>query len=241
MAAGMGTRFGEQTELKPKGFIPFKGKPMVIRAIESMFEAGIEKIIIGTGYHKEFYEALEREYPGKVQCVFSPRFAETNSMYTLWNCREAIGEADFLLFESDLVFERKAITELIDCSFDSAMLITPVTKFQDQYYVQMNERCELVNCSVNKDEIVPSGELVGIHKISNAFYKTLCSEYGKIAGEKPKLGYEFQLLDASQRNSPMYVFKLNDLQWHKIDDERDLKYAEDKAYSSFCRVILSGR
>ena len=44
MAAGMGTRFGEQTELKPKGFIPFKGKPMVIRAIESMFEAGIEKI-----------------------------------------------------------------------------------------------------------------------------------------------------------------------------------------------------
>ena len=101
MAAGMGTRFGEQTELKPKGFIPFKGKPMVIRAIETMFDAGIEKIIIGTGYHKEWYEALEKEYPGKVQCVFSPRFAETNSMYTLWNCREAIGEDDFLLFESD--------------------------------------------------------------------------------------------------------------------------------------------
>ena len=175
MAAGMGTRFGEQTELKPKGFIPFKGKPMVIRAIETMFDAGIEKVIIGTGYHKEFYEALEKEYPGKVQCVFSPRFAETNSMYTLWNCRQAIGEADFLLFESDLVFEKKAVTELINCSFDSAMLITPVTKFQDQYYVQMNEKCELINCSVNKDEIQPSGELVGIHKISNSFYKILCS------------------------------------------------------------------
>ena len=44
MAAGMGTRFGEQTELKPKGFIPFKGKPMVIRAIETMFDAGIERL-----------------------------------------------------------------------------------------------------------------------------------------------------------------------------------------------------
>ena len=41
MAAGMGTRFGEQTELKPKGFIPFNGKPMVIRAIETMLDAGI--------------------------------------------------------------------------------------------------------------------------------------------------------------------------------------------------------
>lgn len=227
MAAGMGTRFGEQTELKPKGFIPFKGKPMVIRAIETMFDAGIEKVIIGTGYHKEYYEALEKEYPGKVQCVFSPRFAETNSMYTLWNCRRAIGEADFLLFESDLVFEKKAVTELIHCDFDSAMLITPVTKFQDQYYVQMNDKCELINCSVNKEEIQPSGELVGIHKISNAFYKILCSEYEKIASEKPKLGYEFQLLDVSQRIIPMHVLKLSDLQWYEIDDERDLKYAED--------------
>lgn len=227
MAAGMGTRFGEQTELQPKGFIPFKGKPMVIRAIETMFDAGIEKVIIGTGYHKEFYEALEKEYPGKVQCVFSPRFAETNSMYTLWNCRQVIGDADFLLFESDLVFEKKAVTELINCSFDSAMLITPVTKFQDQYYVQMNEKCELINCSVKKEEITPSGELVGIHKIGNSFYKILCSEYEKIVNEKPKLGYEFQLLDVSQRITPMHVLKLNDLQWYEIDDEQDLKYAEE--------------
>ena len=218
MAAGMGTRFGEQTELKPKGFIPFNGKPMVIRAIETMFDAGIEKIIIGTGYHKEWYEALEKEYPGKVQCVFSPRFAETNSMYTLWNCRKAIGDSDFLLFESDLVFEKRAVTELINCPFDTAMLITPVTKFQDQYYVQMND---------NKDDIQPSGELVGIHKISNSFYKILCSEYEKIVDEKPKLGYEFQLLDVSQRITPMHVLKLENLQWYEIDDEQDLKYVEE--------------
>lgn len=227
MAAGMGTRFGEQTELKPKGFIPFKGKAMVIRAIDTMFDAGIEKVIIGTGYHKEWYEALEKEYFGKVQCVFSPRFADTNSMYTLWNCRDAIGKNDFFLFESDLVFEKKAIMALIDCTFDSAMLITPIVKFQDQYYVQMNEKCELVNCSVNKNEIQPSGELVGIHKISNNFYKDLCSEYEKIVDEKPKLGYEFHLLDVSRKVTPMYVLKLDDLQWYEIDDENDLKYAEE--------------
>lgn len=226
MAAGLGTRFGRQTELKPKGFIPFKGIPMIERSIQTLIDCGIKKIIVGTGYHKEYYEALANKYPG-VECVFSPRFAETNSMYTLWNCREAIGENDFLLFESDLVFEKKAVTELINCPFDSAMLITPVTKFQDQYYVQMNNKCELINCSVNKDEITPSGELVGIHKISNSFYKILCSEYKKIVDDKPKLGYEFQLLDASQRITPMHVLKLDNLQWYEIDDEQDLKYAEE--------------
>lgn len=226
MAAGMGTRFGHYTDMIPKGFIPYKGKPMVIRSIETLIDCGIEKIIIGTGYHKEHYEAL-MEHHLQVKCVFSPCFAETNSMYTLWNCREAIGEDDFLLLESDLVFERKAISSLIECPYESAMLITPVTKFQDQYYVQMNEKCELINCSVNKDEITPSGELVGIHKISNAFYKLLCSEYEKIVTEKPKLGYEFQLLDVSQRITPMNVLKVDDLQWYEIDDTQDLKYAEE--------------
>lgn len=226
MAAGLGTRFGEQTEMKPKGFIPFKGIPMVERSIQTLIDCGITRIIIGTGYHKEYYEALADKYPG-IECVFSPRFAETNSMYTLWNCREAIGDESFILLESDLVFEKRAITDLLECSYDSAMLITPVTKFQDQYYVQMNNQCELINCSVNKEEVTASGELVGIHKIGNVFYKLLCSEYEKIVDKKPKLGYEFQLLDVSQRISPMNVFKLENLQWYEIDDEQDLKYAEE--------------
>ncbi len=225
MAAGLGTRFGAQTELMPKGFIPFKGIPMVERSVRTLIDCGIKRIIIGTGYHKEYYEALAGRYSG-IQCVFSPRFAETNSMYTLWNCREAIGDNDFLLLESDLVFEKKAVSELLECPFDSAMLIAPVTKFQDQYYVQMNERYELVNCSVDREKIIPSGELVGIHKLSNSFYRTLCAEYEKIVKEKPKLGYEFQLLDVSQRIKPMNVLKLEHLQWYEIDDEQDLKYAE---------------
>ena len=226
MAAGLGTRFGQMTEKMPKGFVPFRGEPMVVHSIRTLIDCGINRIIIGTGYLKEAYEELKAEYP-QIECVYSPRYAETNSMFTLWNCRESIGEDSFILLESDLVFEKLAITSLLECPFDSAMLITPVTKFQDQYYVQMNEKCELINCSVNKDEITPSGELVGIHKISNSFYKILCSEYEKIVEEKPKLGYEFQLLDVSQRISPMNVLKVDKLQWYEIDDTQDLAYAEE--------------
>lgn len=225
MAAGLGTRFGQHTELIPKGFVEFKNKPMVVRSIDTLIECGIEKIIIGTGWKKEVYEALMEKYH-QIKCVHSPRFAETNSMYTLYNCREEIGDDDFLLLESDLVFESKAISSLIETPFKSAMLITPVFKFQDQYYVQMNENCELINCSTDKTKIDPSGELVGIHKIGNDFYKILVDEYEKIVDEKPKLGYEFQLLDVSQRITPMNVLKLEELQWYEIDDERDLEFAE---------------
>ena len=224
MAAGMGTRFGDQTKLIPKGFIPYKGKPMVVRSIETLIACGIERIIIGTGYHRECYEALCKQYP-QIECCFSPRFAETNSMYTLWNCRNLIHE-DFLLLESDLVFESKAITSLLECPYESAMLITPVTKFQDQYYVEMDVNHVLANCSTESAALNYSGELVGIHKVSSAFYERMCAEYARIVDDKPKLGYEYQLLSMSQNVMPMHVLCVEGLQWYEIDDEMDMKFAE---------------
>lgn len=226
MAAGLGTRFGQMTEKMPKGFVSFKSEPMVVHSIKTLIKCGINHIIIGTGYKKEAYEALQKTYP-QIECVFSPRYAETNSMYTLYNSREAIGDDDFLLLESDLVFEKKAISSLLESAFENAMLITPVTKFQDQYYVEMDENCVLTNCSTDKTIINPSGELVGIHKLSNSFYKKMCAEYEKIVDEKPKLGYEYQLLYMSQHVQPLNVLKVDGLQWYEIDDIDDLKFAED--------------
>jgi len=225
MAAGLGTRFGKYTELIPKGFVEFKDKAMILRSIDTLIDCGVGRIIIGTGWKRELYDALMDKYP-QIECVYSPRYAETNSMYTLYNCREAVGDDDFLLLESDLVYEKKAITSLIECKYDSAMLITPITKFQDQYYVQMNDKCELINCSTDRNAIQPSGELVGIHKLSNGFYRTVISEYSRILDEKPRLGYEFQLLLTSQNVTPMNVLKLDELKWYEIDDQNDLEFAE---------------
>lgn len=228
----MGTRFGDRTELIPKGFVPAGGIPMIVRSINTLKACGIERIIIGTGYHKEHYEELATRVKS-IECVFSSRFAETNSMYTLWNCREVIGEDDFLLLESDLVFEKKAISSLIECPAPDAMLITPVTKFQDQYYVESDDNDILTRCSVNKDELNAKGELVGIHKLSNTFYKLMCGNYAKIVDDYPKLGYEYELLYMSQCISPVFVLNVPGLLWYEIDDVNDLTYAEECILSKF--------
>lgn len=226
MAAGMGTRFGSMTEERPKGFIEAGGKAMVVRSIETLISCGIERIIIGTGYLRECYEALAKQYP-QIECCFSERFAETNSMYTLYNCREMVGSDDFLLLESDLVFEHRAITSLINCPHPDVMLITPVTKFQDQYYVESNEEGTLTNCSTDKSQVNAKGELVGIHKLSNSFYKKMCADYALKVDQMPKLGYEYQLLFMSQHKSPVYVLCEEGLKWYEIDDIDDLNFAEE--------------
>lgn len=226
MAAGMGTRFGSMTEERPKGFIEAGGIPMVIRSIKTLIRCGIERIVIGTGYLHEVYDELAQQYP-QIECCLSDRFAETNSMYTLYHCREVIGNDDFLLLESDLVFERRAITSLLECSHPDVMLITPVTKFQDQYYVETDEQGMLSNCSTDKTQVNAKGELVGIHKLSNTFYQKMCDDYARKLPELPKLGYEYELLSMSREISPLYVLCEEGLKWYEIDDIDDLRFAEE--------------
>lgn len=226
MAAGLGTRFGAMTETMPKGFIEAGGKAMVVRSIETLLACGIKRIIIGTGYHREAYETLAARHP-QIECVFSPRYAETNSMYTLYNCRHVIGNDDFLLLESDIIFSRNAITHLLEDAHSDIMLITPVTKFQDQYYVEHDKDGILTRCSTDKTALNASGELVGIHKLSSTFYKQMCREYEKIVEDKPKLGYEYQLLWMSQHGNPVFVLNAPDVAWYEIDDADDLAYAEE--------------
>lgn len=256
MAAGKGSRFGFRTASMPKGFIEFKGKPMIERSIENLLSVGITRIIIGTGYHREWYEGLRCKYP-QIITVFSPVYADSNSMETLYRCRHTIGDRDFLLLESDLVYERKALSILMEDSHGDIMLVSDVIKFQDQYYIAVDENLDLLKCSTDRDALIeetgdePYGELVGIHKLSNRFYHEMIEDYEYHHEEYIKRGYEFGIEDVATsleyvaasyvgdevviptnsirlpRRIPMFVLKPKDLQWYEIDDMEDLRFAEE--------------
>lgn len=55
-AAGFGTRFLPQTKAMPKEMLPLIDKPIIQYVVEELVEAGIEDIIIVTGYHKRSIE-----------------------------------------------------------------------------------------------------------------------------------------------------------------------------------------
>ena len=55
-AAGFGTRFLPQTKAMPKEMLPIVDKPIIQYIVEELVEAGIEDIVIVTGYHKRTIE-----------------------------------------------------------------------------------------------------------------------------------------------------------------------------------------
>lgn len=55
-AAGFGTRFLPQTKAMPKEMLPLVDKPIIQHIVEELVAAGIEDIVIVTGYHKRSIE-----------------------------------------------------------------------------------------------------------------------------------------------------------------------------------------
>ncbi|MEK7594654.1 MAG: sugar phosphate nucleotidyltransferase [Patescibacteria group bacterium] len=55
-AAGFGTRFLPQTKAMPKEMLPLINKPIIQHIVEELVQAGIEDIVIVTGYHKRTIE-----------------------------------------------------------------------------------------------------------------------------------------------------------------------------------------
>lgn len=55
-AAGFGTRFLPQTKAMPKEMLPLVDKPIIQYIVEQLAEAGIEDIVLVTGYHKRSIE-----------------------------------------------------------------------------------------------------------------------------------------------------------------------------------------
>jgi 2-aminoethylphosphonate-pyruvate transaminase len=131
------------------------------------------------------------------------------------------------------VFNAEAVNEMLSDVHENIMLITPVIKFQDQYYVMHDEAGILAACSTDKNALDAQGELVGVHRLSSSFYHAMCDEYARIVDEKPKLGYEYMLLEMSRSMIPVYVLNSSIARWYEIDDEQDLKYAEENIIGLF--------
>ena len=101
---------------------------------------GIQRIVIVTGHLAEQFEHLQTRYHQTVQLVHNPHFADSGSMYSLYCARHWVDEA-FLLLESDLVYERRALTICLDYPSDNVVLLSGFSKSSDEVFVETRDGC----------------------------------------------------------------------------------------------------
>lgn len=228
LAGGMGSRLRKRTKNHPKGFIKIGNISIVEQSILKLIEAGIETIIIGTGYLSDQYDQLSIKYP-QIQCVRNNDYKHTSSMFTLYNLKDHVSE-DFLLLESDLIYEKKALRILIKHKEPDVILASEFTHSNDEVFIETDENNLLVKMSKNSRNLKDfHSELTGMTKISIETFKVMCDFAESVFPENKQLDYESALVSiSSQRN--IYVHKLQDFVWCEIDNEDHLLRAEKYIY-----------
>ena len=225
LAAGMGVRLKELNRGIPKGFISLADDvPIIEHSIEALLACGISDIIIVTGFMNEYYENLRSKYP-QIQTVRNEKFSETGTMYSLWCARKLIN-TDFILLESDLIFETRAISELLESPVKNSLLITGKTEAGDEVYVEADG--DWVK-QISKDKKVLGsivGEFIGVSRLSYDFYLKLIRIAEKSFESDLNVSYDMDCFVTVAEKTPLGFLKIEDLLWAEIDDALQLKRAK---------------
>ena len=225
LAAGMGVRLKELNRGIPKGFISLADNiPIIEHSIEALLACGISDIIIVTGFMDEHYENLRSRYP-QIKTVRNEKFSETGTMYSLW-CARKLLNTDFILLESDLIFETRAIRELLESPVKNLLLITGKTEAGDEVYVAADGgRVK----QISKDKQVLGsivGEFVGVSRLSYDFYLKLIRTAEESFESDLKVSYDMDCFVTVADKTPLGFLKIENLLWAEIDDALQLKRAQ---------------
>lgn len=232
LAAGMGSRLQDITnDMLPKGLIKVNGKSLVERSIEKLRSLGIEKIYIVTGHLHEFYDELAKD-KNYIETRRNRKYKATGSMTSLSILEDELKE-DFLLLESDLIYEVYGLIKVINHYQEDCVLLSGKTNSGDECYVEVRDD-NLYKISKEKEEIQEVyGELVGISKISIDLYKEMLKQYKNFNSKindyenkkSKKYDYENAIFDAAEKRKVGYL-KIDNLIWGEIDDKSHLERIE---------------
>ena len=223
LAAGLGIRLNGKNAPLPKGFLVLGENAIVEWSVQKLINCGIEKIIIGTGYLSEMYDELAKKYPA-IQTVYSPNYENTGSMATLSVCAQYVTD-DFLLLESDLIYDSIGLTVLCNDAHDNVILASGATNSGDEVYIETANGPFLKSVSKNREELSSVyGELVGISKLTPALLQTMCTYAEKKRQDSPRLEYEHTIAGCTDKHE-VFIRKIESYAWREIDDDNHLKMA----------------
>ena len=120
LAAGKGSRLNGTIGDKPKCLLRVGGKTLVERQIDALKAVGITDIVVVVGCQAE---AVRRQCGARITYVENSRFAQTNSLYSLWLARPLLYDG-FVVMNCDVLFHPQLLADLVTARHEDALLVS---------------------------------------------------------------------------------------------------------------------
>ncbi len=235
LAAGMGKRLGEYTRNNTKCMVPVNGIPLIDRMLDQLCHLNLNRIVIVVGYEgRKLMDHVGTEHKGlRIEYVENPIYDRTNNIYSLALAKERLQEDDTLLLESDLIFEDRLLSLLLENPSPNLALVAKYEAWMDGTMVCIDKDCRIVNfvtkAAFNYSHVGQYYKTVNIYKFSQSFsrdkYVPFLEAYTKVVGNNEY--YENVLRIITFLNSEdLKALPISREKWYEIDDKQDLDIAE---------------
>lgn len=236
LAAGMGKRLGEYTKDNTKCMVKVNGVALIDRLLGQLSQLSLTRVVIVVGYQGDkliehignrYSESLDIEY------IRNPIYDKTNNIYSLALAKDKLQEDDTLLIESDLIFDDRMFTLLIDNPDPNLALVAKYRSWMDGTMVRIDEECNIVNF-ITKNAFKYSDvdhyyKTVNIYKFSKDFlvhkYIPFLDAYCAALGNNEYYEQVLRVI-CMLDNSELKALPITDEKWYEIDDAQDLDIAE---------------
>ena len=237
LAAGMGKRLGKYTENATKCMVPVNGKTLIEYAIESLIEAKIKRLTLVVGYKKEVLkDFLKDKYKEiEINYIDNDVYDTTNNIYSLYLAKDVLAQDDTILLESDLLFDKNIIKEIIEDKNPNLAVVSPFETWMDGTCALIDDQNVikgiLGKSEFNWDKTNHYYKTVNIYKFSKEFattvYMPFLKAYQTAYGKNEY--YETVLKVISfLGNSTFKAHSVDGSRWYEIDDPADLAIAETR-------------
>ena len=163
LAAGKGSRLNGTAGDKPKCLVEAGGITLLERQIRVLKRAGLTDIVVVVGCQADRVRAAGGP---SVTYVENSRFAETNSLYSLWTARALLYEG-FVVLNCDVLFHPALLDDLLATHHDAALLMSyrePGQEYGDEEMKVKVSGGFVVDMSKTMDPAEADGENLGIVK-----------------------------------------------------------------------------
>lgn len=217
LAAGRGTRLGEGL---PKCLIQLGDRALIHHQLDVLHGAGIEDVCVVVGYGAERVRAAVGD---GCHYIENPRFAETNSLYSLWLTREWV-RGPFLQVNCDLVAHPRVYHRLLATSGNALAYDSDSGDAAEHMKVAVR-RGLLRDISKQLDPARSCGENLGLLKYDGDAVRMLFQEAGALIAAGGENSWSPAALARMARRVPVRCIDMAGLPWAEIDFVEDILYA----------------
>ncbi|MCD4686224.1 MAG: glucose-1-phosphate thymidylyltransferase [Anaerolineae bacterium] len=196
LAGGKGTRLYPLTYTRAKQLIPVANKPVLVRVIEAIRDAGIEDIGIVTGdTAPEIREALGDGAAFGVALTYIPQDAPSGLAHAVKISRDFLGDDRFVMFLGDNVIQGGISPLIADFAnhqeWNSQIVLKAVDRPQEYGVARLSDEGRIVQL-IEKPKDPPSNlALVGIYMFDHHIFEAT-------EAIKPSWRGELEITDAIQ-------------------------------------------